>query len=140
MRTRFHTHPYLTGGGSTLTLTSPARHEAVTADPDFSGPPAMTQPRLELHSPTRHEVAAGIVEALDRTIDAPFMPSRERPSPEMLDRGVWTCGWYDVNGNPLLVAVQSCGRIATWASWLPSQTYEEVVAELQGVLDRADPI
>ena len=70
----------------------------------------------------------------------PFVPTRERPAAVMVGRGVHFLPWFDFNGNPLAVAVQSNGRVAHWQSWLPGQSFDDFVADLRQTLNNADPV
>jgi len=98
----------------------------------------MTSPRL--HILTREEEAAFEVAGMDARLDRTneFLPTRERPVPGWLERGVHVAPWLDASGNPIVVAVQTNHRLLTWQPWLPGQTYEQVASGLQDLLDDTD--
>lgn len=88
------------------------------------------------------DAPAEAIEALERRINAalPFTPTRERPCPEMLERGVYVCQWFGPNGNPILVAIQSDGRCVQWLPWREGDSYAMIVAQLWSMLNQLDPV
>lgn len=78
------------------------------------------------------------VESSDPT--GTFIPTRERPCQVMRERGVYLSDIFDVDGNPMVYAVDSRHRVAQRVVWRPGETYEEVVRAVKRWLDAIDPI
>ena len=100
----------------------------------------MTLPRTLTLVRSRDEIAGEIVEEFDRLVGQPFTPTRERPCPEMLPRGVRLAGCFDQYGNPIVYAVQSNGRLAYSLPWREGERLEDIEAILWDMLDAMDPL
>ena len=146
MRVRHRQHLNLTRDGSLHKLTSPDRRDAAAlGDSHRDDATLMTAP-APLQLVRAGDLQEQILAELDRAIDqapapnAPFVPTWDRPNPEMFGRGVYALPYRDTLGNPLVVAIRSDGRFAGWLPLMPHQAYQEVADELWYVLDGVDPV
>jgi hypothetical protein len=138
-------HPLLCTPADIPTLSGDAPHDAVSAnDADADAerwPPPTPMPhtsRLTLLAPTPAQYRASLVQEIDKRLDEPFRPTRERPCPTMKKRGVYLSDSFDDNGNPWVYAVTTGGRVAHCLKWRDGDSLELMTAELWDILDERD--